>query len=82
MTIFNTKKLRIASFKGVEFHYQDSTIDGGRKTVTHEYPDSRIRYVEDLGQLEKTFSITAIIMQIIAIEMLLLTFWKKKVLVY
>lgn len=61
MTIFNTDKLRVASFKGVEFQYQDSTIDGGRKTVTHEYPDSRIRYVEDLGKLEKTFAITAIV---------------------
>jgi prophage DNA circulation protein len=61
MTIFNTAKLPIASFKGVSFHYQDSSIDGGRKTVTHEYPDTNIRYVEDLGKLEKTFSITAII---------------------
>ena len=61
MTIFNPKKLRQASFKGVNFYYQDSTIDGGRKTITHEDPDSDIRYVEDLGKLEKTFSITAII---------------------
>jgi hypothetical protein len=61
MTVFNIRKLRQASFKGVEFYYQDSTIDGGRKTVTHEYPDSNIRYVEDLGKLEKSFSITAII---------------------
>jgi prophage DNA circulation protein len=61
MTIFNTKKLRIASFKGVEFYYQDSTIDGGRKTITHEVPDSNNRYVEDLGKLEKSFSITGIV---------------------
>jgi prophage DNA circulation protein len=61
MTVFNTRKLRQASFKGVEFFYQDSTIDGGRKTITHEYPDTNTRYVEDLGKLEKSFSITAMV---------------------
>jgi hypothetical protein len=61
MTIFNIAKLPIASFKGVEFHYQDGTVDGGRKTVTHEYPDSKNRYVEDLSGLEKKFSINAMI---------------------
>ena len=61
MTIQNIAKLPLASYKNVEFHYQDSTIDGGRKTITHEYPDTNTRYVEDLGRLEKTFSINAII---------------------
>jgi len=61
MTIFNPNKLREASFKGVEFYYQESSIEGGRKTVTHEYPDSDIRNVEDLGKLEKVFNIKAIV---------------------
>lgn len=59
MTIFNISKLPIASFKGVEFHYQDGVVDGGRKTITHEYPGSKNRYIEDLGGLEKRFTITA-----------------------
>lgn len=61
MTIFNSKKLNQASYKGVDFNYQDTTIAGGRKTVTHEYPDSKIRNVEDLGGLEKIFTVTAVI---------------------
>lgn len=61
MTIFNIGKLPFASFKGVDFHYQESSITGGRKTITHEYPDSNDRYVEDLGRLEKSFTITAFI---------------------
>lgn len=59
MTIFNIAKLPIASFAGVEFSYQDSTVEGGRKTVTHEYPNKDSRYVEDLGGLEKKFTINA-----------------------
>lgn len=59
MTIFNIAKLPIASFKNVEFHYQDGTVEGGRKTITHEYPSQKNRYVEDLSGLEKKFTITA-----------------------
>ncbi len=61
MTIQNIAKLPIASFKNVEFHYQNSSIDGGRKTVTHEFPDTNTRHVEDLGKLEKVFFINALI---------------------
>lgn len=61
MTIFNTARLPQASWKGVRFFYKESTIAGGRKTVTHEYPDTNVRYVEDLGQLEKTYNVEAVI---------------------
>ena len=52
MTIFNPRKLKQGSFRDAPFHIQDTTVDGGRKTVTHEYPDSNGRFVEDLGKLE------------------------------
>lgn len=59
MTVFNIAKLPIASYDDIEFNYQDSTIEGGRKTITHEYPNKDKRYVEDLGGLEKKFTINA-----------------------
>lgn len=59
MTIFNIARLPTASYKDVEFNYQDGSIDGGRKTISHEYPGKKNRYVEDLGGLEKKFTITA-----------------------
>ena len=61
MTIFNIARLPTASFKDVEFAYQESSLDGGRKTVTHEYPNRKERYVEDLGGIEKRFSISAFV---------------------
>ena len=59
MTVFNIARLPTASFRDVEFAYQESSTDGGRKTVSHEYPSRKERYVEDLGGIEKKFSITA-----------------------
>ncbi len=61
MTIFNIAGYSEASYENIPFYYQNSTIDGGRKTITHEFPDSNTRYVEDLGLLEKVFNIEAII---------------------
>lgn len=59
--IFNTARLPNFTINGIRCFYQESTVSGGRKTVTHEYPYSNNRYVEDLGKLEKTFNIEAII---------------------
>lgn len=50
-----------ASFRGVPFNVSSHTQIGGRKTVTHEYPNQTARYVEDLGGLLGRFSIRAII---------------------
>lgn len=59
MTIIN--QLYTASFRGVSFLVRDSSTDAGRKTVTHEFPNADRRYVEDLGQLQTTYNLTAII---------------------
>ena len=49
------------SFKGVPFLVKSTRTSGGRKTATHEFVDSSKRVVEDLGLLQKTFSLEAII---------------------
>jgi prophage DNA circulation protein len=61
MTIVNIAKYPQAKFRDVEFHYQDSSVNGGRKTITHEFPDTNNRYVEDLGKLEKIYNVNALI---------------------
>jgi prophage DNA circulation protein len=55
------EQLQSASFKGVSFLIDSSSTGGGRKTVTHEYPNRDSRFVEDLGALQETFSIIGII---------------------
>ena len=46
------------SFKGVPFYFKRHDVEGGRKTVIQEFPDSDRRYIQDLGKLNKSFSIT------------------------
>lgn len=58
MTIFNTGRLPDGEFRGASFFYQEQSGVGGRKTVTHEYPNKKERYVEDLGGLENKFTLT------------------------
>lgn len=46
-----------ATFRGVPFFFRSHSVDGGRKTVVQEFPDSDRRYIQDLGKLNKTFNI-------------------------
>lgn len=50
-----------ASFRGVSFYVSDSSMNSGRKQVTHEFPNSDRRYVEDLGRYQNVYKMTAII---------------------
>lgn len=59
MTIQN--ELHPASFRNVPFLAFIATTAGGRKTITHEFVNSNNRKVEDLGLLNKTFNLTAVI---------------------
>lgn len=60
MGVINASKLPNASFKDIEFLYQSSSIaNKGRKTHTHEFPDSSIRSVEDLGADNNILTIIA-----------------------
>jgi prophage DNA circulation protein len=61
MTIVNIAKYPRAQFRNIEFYLQNTSINGGRKTITHEFPDTDNRYVEDLGKLEKIFTVDAIL---------------------
>jgi len=61
--------LHKASFRGIEFSIEgEATTTGGRKTVTHEYPNSPNRITEDLGFLPKKFSINGVISGVNYIE--------------
>lgn len=59
MTILD--ELVAASFKGATFLINGTSTTGGRKTVTHEYPNSDRRFVEDLGELREIYTVTGII---------------------
>lgn len=59
MTILS--QLYSASFRGVSFYVRDSSIESGRKTITHEFPNADRRYVEDLGRLQTTYRIKALV---------------------
>lgn len=50
-----------ASFRGVGFYCVDSSMDSGRKQVTHEFPNSDRRYVEDLGRFQNVYKIQALV---------------------
>lgn len=58
MAVFNTGRLPDGEFRGASFFYQEQSGVGGRKTITHEYPNKKERYVEDLGGLENKFTLT------------------------
>lgn len=53
--------LQKASFRKASYLVTGSRTEGGRKTVTHEFPNTDRRQTEDLGLLNKTFSHTGIV---------------------
>ena len=61
MAILSVGRLNKGSYNGVPFAYQNSNLKGGRKTITHEYPNANIRVVEDLGLALPIYKISAII---------------------
>jgi len=57
-----------ASFRGVSFLITSENESGGKKTVVHEYPNSGRRFVEELGTLPSTFSMSAFVHGANAVE--------------
>lgn len=55
--------LRPASFKGVEFHYEEVRRSLGRRVKRHEYPGGDQPYHEDLGAVTSDISITAYVLE-------------------
>ena len=56
MSLFSSK-LRKASYNGVSFEVTSSTVNFGRRTVTHEYPQRDEPYTEDLGRSARSFDV-------------------------
>ncbi|MEE9451359.1 MAG: DNA circularization N-terminal domain-containing protein, partial [Gammaproteobacteria bacterium] len=54
-------ELSAASYKGAPFLVNSVSTSGGRKTVQHEFPNSNIQVIEDLGLLPREYRISAII---------------------
>lgn len=50
-------KMGRASFRGVEFYVETAELEGGRRTVRHEYPLRDVPFSEDLGRKGRSFSI-------------------------
>lgn len=59
MALFD--QLFTATLNGVPFLVDSSEMTQGRKTKTFEYPNKKYRYVEDLGENLRTFTINAVI---------------------
>lgn len=56
------ERLRIASFRGVEFQVESSGFGVGRRTALHEYPFRDEAYAEDLGRSAEKFKIEALVL--------------------
>lgn len=54
-------QLSAASYKGAPFLVNRVSTSGGRKTVQHEFPNSNIQVIEDLGLSPREYRISAII---------------------
>ena len=48
------------SLNGITCYLQSTTCNGGRKVVSNEYPYRDLRYIQDLGGLERKFTINVI----------------------
>lgn len=53
--------LRPASFRGIPFEVTGADQSGGRRSVTHEYPQKDKPFSEDMGRKAREFSITAFV---------------------
>lgn len=50
-----------ASFRGVKFFIRGEGESGGKKTVTHNYPNSGKKFVEELGRMPPDFTFDAFV---------------------
>lgn len=54
-----TERLQSASFRGIEFKYEQISRSGGRRVAVHEYPFADDPYPEDMGLKANEFTIHA-----------------------
>lgn len=55
------EKMHRASFRGVGFLVASESVSRGKKIVMHEYPNSNLRYVEELGKFPPVFSVEGLV---------------------
>lgn len=55
------RRLRPARFRGKTFNVDESSRTGGRRGLTHEFPDRDIPFREDLGRKAKVYNIEGFI---------------------
>lgn len=54
-------KLLAAEFRGISFLVESEETSEGRKIAVHEYVNNSKRFVEDLGELPSTFTVSAFV---------------------
>jgi len=57
------KRLREASFRGINFFVETSQVEVGRRTVVHEYPFRDKPYAEDMGKAADQFIVNGYVIQ-------------------
>ncbi len=55
-------QLFTASFRGVTFHVEGSSVSAGRRTVTHQFPMRDDPFTEDLGRGARSYQITGFVL--------------------
>ena len=55
------ERIQRASFRGVTIYIPDDTVEPGRNTIEHNYPDSNIRWLEDNGLMVDNYNLQGIV---------------------
>jgi prophage DNA circulation protein len=55
-------KLLPSSFRGAQFFFEDTALEGGRRLADHEFPLRDDAYVEDLGKRNRRYHITGYVL--------------------
>lgn len=61
MSILDLSTFDQLTLNGIDCYLQSTSLTGGRKKISNEYPFRKERYVQDLGELERKFSIVVLI---------------------
>jgi hypothetical protein len=57
------QRLRIASFKGIEFYVEQQGRTSGTRTVLHQYPKRSVPYAESMGREALHYAVTGYLIQ-------------------
>jgi len=60
MTILDLSTYDQLSINEIDCYLQSTSLSGGRKKISNEYPFRKERYVQDLGALERKFTINVL----------------------